>query len=178
VKSKAPAERWINRTRIIGGSFLVIAIIAVVYFIGLPMLTGSGSGAHSNQSAATITTLPTPAGTITPAPVTTTILPHALIPQTTQPIPSGQNLYFHVQKNPITARILVIFAGSAGEGGIKSADIKVTHPDGSIATGIILPLKGVTEITLDGSKEADRVEIIAQMSSGGSYRVYDSLVPL
>ena len=31
-----------------------------------------------------------------------------------------------------------------------SADIKVTHPDGSVTTGIIQPLKGVNEITLDG----------------------------
>ena len=93
-------------------------------------------------------------------------------------IPSNQKIYFQVQKNPVTSKISVIFAGSAGEGSIKSADIKVTHPDGSVATGIILPLKGVTEITLDGSKETDRVEIIAQMSSGGTYRVYDELVPL
>ena len=93
-------------------------------------------------------------------------------------IPSGQKLYFQVQKNPVTSKISVIFAGSAGEGSIKSADIKVTHPDGSVATGIILPLKGVTEITLEGSKETDRVEIIAQMSSGGTYRVYDELIPL
>jgi hypothetical protein len=46
-----------------------------------------------------------------------------------------------------------------------------------VATGIILPLKGVSEITLGGSDKTDRVEIIAQMSSGETYRVYDELVP-
>ena len=102
----------------------------------------------------------------------------ALVPLPTQFIPSNQKIYFQVQKNPVTSKISVIFAGSAGEGSIKSADIKVTHPDGSVATGIILPLKGITEITVDGSRETDRVEIIAQMSSGGTYRVYDELVPL
>ena len=42
--------------------------------------------------------------------------------------------------------------------------------------GVILPLKGVNEITLGGTKEADRVEIIAKMSTGETYRVYDNLL--
>ena len=178
-KQKARAKPQVNTTRIIAGFFLVAAIIAAVYFIGLPIISGSGVlGAHGNQTAANITSVPTIVGTFTPVPVKTPILPRALIPQPTQIVPSGQYLNFHVQKNPITAKISVIFTGSAGEGGIKSADIKVTQPDGSISTGIILPLKGVTEITLGGSKDTDRVEITALMSSGISYRVYDELVPL
>jgi hypothetical protein len=40
-----------------------------------------------------------------------------------------------------------------------------------------MPLKGITEITLDGSKETDRVVIIAEMNSGETYRVYDRLIP-
>ncbi len=127
---------------------------------------------------AAVTSVPNSTGTIPLTTVTTSTLPRALVPQTTQSIPSGQKLYFQVQKNPVTGRISVIFAGSAGEGSIRSADVKVTHPDGSVATGIILPLKGVTEITLAGSNKTDRVEIIAQMSSGGTYRVYDQLLPV
>ena len=73
----------------------------------------------------------------------------ALVPQPTQQIPSNQKLYFQVQKNPGYFKDIGHFHGSAGAGSIKSAEIKVTHPDGSVATGIILPLKGVTEITLD-----------------------------
>jgi hypothetical protein len=46
-----------------------------------------------------------------------------------------------------------------------------------VSTGIILPLKGVTEIILDGSNGTDRVEIIARMSDDTTYRVYDALVP-
>ena len=155
---------------------MLIAIIAAVYFIGLPLLTKSGVfSAPSNPPAAEITPLPKPTVVRTTPPV---MASGAFVPQPTQLLPSGQKLYFQVQKNPVTSKISVIFAGSAGEGSIKSADIKVSHPDGSVATGIILPLKGVNEITLDGSKETDRVEIIAQMSNGGTYRVYDELVPL
>ena len=122
---------------------MLIAIIAAVYFIGLPMLAKNGGfSPKSNLQAAGITSIPEPTivGTITPAPVN-----RALVPQPTQLIPANQKLYFQVQKNPVTSRISVIFAGSAGEGSIKSADIKVTHPDGSVSTGIIQPLKGVND---------------------------------
>jgi hypothetical protein len=178
-KHRAPAKPRVNRTRVIAGCIVLTAIIAAVYFIGLPMLTGSGGfNANSNPPAAQITTLTTPVGTIPPA-MTTTPVPalRALVPLPTQLIPSGRNIYFQVQKNPVTSRIQVIFTGSAGQGSLSSADIKVTHPDGSVATGIIQPLKGVSEITLDGSKETDRVEIIAKMSSGETYRVRDELLP-
>jgi hypothetical protein len=179
-KHKAPAKPRVNRRRIFIACIVLTALIAAVYFIGLPMLTGNGGiGAHSNPPAAEVTPLTTPVRTIPPA-MTTTPVPalRALVPLPTQLIPSGGNIYFQVQKNPVTSRIQVIFTGSAGQGSLSSADIKVTHPDGSVATGIIQPLKGVSEITLDGSKETDRVEIIAKMSSGETYRVRDELVPL
>lgn len=178
-KHEAPAKPRVTRTRIIVGCIVLAAFIAAVYLIGLPMLTGSGGiNVQNNSPAAEITPLTTSVRTIPPA-MTTTPVPasKALVPLPTQLIPSGGNIYFHVQKNPVTSRIQVIFTGSAGQGSLSSADIKVTHPDGSVATGIIQPLKGVSEITLDGSKETDRVEIIAKMSSGETYRVRDELVP-
>jgi hypothetical protein len=177
-KQESPVKSRINKTMIVGGCVALTAIIiAAVYFIGLPVVTEiRGSSAEGVPPAVEVTPLPEPANirTITPALTAS----RALVPLPTQLIPSNQKIYFQVQKNPVTSKISVIFAGSAGDGSIKSADIKVTHPDGSVATGIIMPLKGVTEITVDGSRETDRVEIIAQMSSGGAYRVYDELVPL
>ena len=172
-KEPVPAKPPVNKIRIIGGCIVLITLLAAVFFIGLPMLTGNGGfSTQRNPTAAEITPIPEPTIARTPTPAS-----RALVPLPTQLIPTDQKLYFQVQKNPVTSKISVIFAGSAGEGSIKSADIKVTHPDGSVTTGIILPLKGVTEITLDGSKETDRVEIIAKMSSGETYRVYDDLVP-
>jgi len=175
-----PQERKTQKPRA-GRSMILVAglaaaiIVATVIFIMLPSLTaGDDSGA---QSSVTVIE-DTPALTRTPTATPTPTRAGALIPQPTQTIPSGQKLYFQVQKSPITGRILVTFAGSAGHGSIKSADVKVTHPDGSVATGMILPLKGITEIILDGSKGTDRVEIIALMSDGAMYRVYDDLVSM
>ena len=177
-KMESPAKPRVKMTRIIGGCIVLTVIIAAVYFIGPAILPDHGSfSAPLNPPAAEITPLPVPT---LPGTVPTALAPasSALVPLPTQAMPPSQKIYFQVQKNPATARISVIFTGSAGEGSINNANIKVTHPDGSVATGIIMPLKGVNEIILEGSKETDRVEIIAQMSDGGTYRVYDTLVPL
>ena len=168
-KTGAPAKPRVTRTRIIIGCIVLIMMSAAVYFIGLPMLT------DKNPQAPEITPTPVPtnAGTITPTPTkTSTPASRALIPLPTQTIPSHPNFNFYIQKNPVTSKITVIFTGS----GISSADIKVTHPGGSVATGIIQPLKGVNEIILTGSQETDRIEIIAHASDGRSYRVRDELI--
>ncbi|MDD1695520.1 MAG: hypothetical protein LUQ54_01350, partial [Methanoregula sp.] len=165
----------LNRIMIIGGGIGLIIILAVIIFIGLPMLTGNGGlNAPGNPTPAENRSLPPIASlTVTLTPISR----GGLIPQPTQMIPTDQKIFFHVQKSPVTSRILVTFTGSAGVGSISSADVRVTHTDGSVTTGSLLPLKGISEITLAGSKEADRVEIIAKMSSGETYRVYDNLVP-
>ena len=169
----APAKSPTNKILIIGGAIGLVAILAVILFIGLPVLMGiSVFNTTSNPAPAEITPVPaitTPMVKLTPA-------SGALVPQPTQTIPTDQKIFFHVQKNPITSKILVIFTGSAGAGSISNADVKVTHSDGSVTMGVILPLKGVNEITLAGTKEPDRVEIIATMSTGETYRVYDNLV--
>jgi hypothetical protein len=177
-----PAKQRAGITWIIGGGVVLVALIAAVYFIGLPMLNGNGGfNVLGNPPAVEITPTPAPTSVVTIRPaLTRTIAPvsRALFPLPTQLIPSDQKFYFQVWKNPVTLKISVIFTGSAGEDSIQSADIKVTQPDGAVSTGIIQPLKGIAEITLAGSEDADRVEIIAKMSSGGTYRVYDDLVYL
>jgi hypothetical protein len=169
----APAKSPMNKTIIIGGVIGLIAILAVILFIGLPLLMGiSVFNTTSNPAPVEITPITpitTPAVKLTPA-------SGALVPQPTQTPPAGQKIYFQVRKDPITYKISVIFTGSAGTGSISSADVKVTHPDGSVTGGVILPLKGLNDISLIGSKEPDRVEIIAKMSTGEAYRFYDNLV--
>ena len=162
----------------IGGVVLLLIILFAIYFIGLPMLSKSG-GANVPDNPVTTNVTPGPESGIvlptltkTPAPV-----PGPLDPRPTQVIPTDQTFKFLVQKNRVDARISVIFTGSAGINGISNADVKVSRPDGTVSTGSILPLKGMNEVTLDGSKEADRVEIIARMPDGSTYRVYDALVP-
>jgi len=179
-KQGIPAKKRAGTIRIIGGVVILVALIAAIYFFGLPMLNGDGgSGILGNPPILEITPTPVPSSVVVIQPVpieTTPPVSLALVPLPTQLVPSDQKFYFQVRKNPVTLKISVIFTGSAGVDGIESADVKITHPDGAVSTGIIQPLKGQSEITLAGSKEADRVIIIARMYSGETYRVYDDLV--
>jgi ribosomal protein L40E len=169
-----PAKPPVNKIWIIGGGIGLVIILAVILFIGLPLITGTGIfTTNNNPISPEITPVPiitTPSVKFTPA-------SGALVPQPTESIPTDQKIFFQVRKDPITSKISVIFTGPAGAGSISGADVKVTHPDGSVTTGSILPLKGLNEVTIAGSKETDRVEIIAKMSDGKTYRVFDDLVP-
>ena len=181
-KKDRTADSRVNLTMVIGGILVLAILIAALYFIVLPMVTEpSDPGVHSSVTVADITGLPEATAVTTipyGPPGSESPSSGPLVPLPTETIPSGQTLYFHVDKDPVTAKITVIFAGSAGVGSISSAEVKVTHPNGAVASGIILPLKGVVEITLDGSKETDRLEIIATMTTGETYRVRDELLPL
>lgn len=160
--------------RVLGAGMMAAAVLAAIVIFGLPMLPGliGAIGSPAVQETPVPEPTMTETATLTLAPTTAS---GALVPKPTQTIPTDQKYYFQVQKNPVTYRVSVIFIGSSGSG-ITRADIKVTHADGSVSTGIILPLKGITELALNGSNTADRVEIIATVSSGATYRVYDSLV--
>lgn len=176
---RIPGKKWVA-----AGAIILIVTLIILSVFWLPVFTGrsgpdlpewTDSGENTTLQGNIPVSATVSVRTTTPVPVTSPV--SSLVTLPTQGMPAGQKVYFFVDKNPVTAKISVIFTGSAGEGSISSADVTVTHPGGAIATGVILPLKGVNEITLSGSRGADRVEIIVTMSSGDKYRVYDALVP-
>lgn len=180
--SDAPGKQKAGRAILIGGIVLLGILLAAIYFIGLPMLTGSGiPGVVTRPAPAEITPVPAPELVLpiqpsleeTPAPG---LVADAFAPKPTQPLPPGKELSFLVYKDPADAKIIITFIGGPGYDSLTSAEVKVTHPDGAVTYGVILPYKGAPEIILEGAEASDRVEIIAKMTDGRSYRVYDELV--
>jgi hypothetical protein len=179
--AKTPAKTPVNKALIIGGIVILLVIIAAAYFVGLPMLNGGGLGVPAAAPTPTpaMTMPPTPAHT--PAPVAKTTVPptpaNSLIPEPTQIMPKNQEVFFNVEKDQVNAKITFLFQSGPGINLISSADVKVTHPDGKVLTGTLKPSTGNVELILDGSKGTDRVEVIARMYNGKSYRVKDELLP-
>ena len=172
----------LNKAFIAGGIILLLVVIAGIFFIGLPVLQGNTgltgttpSPAMADTALPEQTTLPATMPTMMPTTVPTTSA-DPFLPLPTQIIPKNQEVFFQVQKDPITAEITVIFAGGPGINSISSGEVKVTREDGAVLTGSIKPSKGDTELTLEGSKGSDRVEVIAKMYNGQTYRVYDDLL--
>jgi hypothetical protein len=178
--SPGPAKPLMNKALILGGVIILLILIAGVYFVGLPMIKGGVAA----PAPAPVTTLPAtmppmPASTPAPTPKATAVPTpdNTFVPQPTQVMPKNQEVFFNVQKDQVNADITVLFQRGPGENLISSAEVKVTHPDGTVLTGTLKPSQGKTELVLKGSKGTDRVEVIAKMYNGQSYRLKDELIP-
>lgn len=183
-----PASGFSRKTALIAGGIVVLLVIAaVVYFFGLPLISNThgspGTAIKSLVPTATPVPVPTTMLVITPTRVRTTVPPAvvktkdtSLVPVATDAMPKNQEVFFSVQKDPVDSVITVQYQRGPGENAFSSAEVKVTVPDGGVQTKVIQPSKGVAEVTIPGSKSLDRVEVIAKMYSGQSYRVYDDLL--
>jgi hypothetical protein len=178
---KKPAIFSVNRTLVLAGIAVLLVVIAGVYVVGLPMLSGGNAGPSVTAAppATDVSPPPVPTDTVTPEETlipttvpTPTLDPRAPLP--TEKMPANQVVYFDVQKDQVNKEITILFQRGPGENLISYADVRVTYPDGSMETGMLKPSQG-NELLLKGSKGADRVEVIAHMYSGRSYRVWDRL---
>jgi hypothetical protein len=179
----APAKRSYKKA-LIGGAIILLLILIIAagaYFIGLPMIRG---GSLKTAVATTpATTMPTEIPTVTeepvittvPTPVPTTAGP-SLVPGPVQTLPANQAMIFQVDKDPVNEKVTVMFAGGPGITSLSVAEVRLTLPDGQVLTDFIRPSQGISEVTLQGSKETDRVEVIAKIYSGQKYTVIDQLV--
>ena len=171
-----------HKTLIAGAIVVALIVIAAIYFIGLPLLQSNPALAGQAPSPGPVetplpeqtplpATMPTPVSTPVPTP---TIDP--LLPLPTEVMPKNQEVFFRVEKDQVTAQISVLYQNGPGVNVFKSADVKVTHPDGSVETETLLPSKSM-EVFLDGSKGNDRIEVIANLYTGRSYRIKDEILP-
>lgn len=177
---KPPVKSPFSNKALIAGVMIVLIVIAAVFFIGLPALQGGTVSAGAAPSPVEPplpdqTTLPAtmPTTRVTPVP-TPAIDP--LLPVPTETMPKNQEVYFRVEKDQVTATISVLFQNGPGVNVFKSADVTVTHPDGSVETETLVPSESM-EIFLDGSKGNDRIEVIANLYTGRSYRIKDEILP-
>jgi hypothetical protein len=150
------------------------------------MLSGKGSlqtnpGVQSLPTlVATSTPVPTQASSAaTPNVVPATPASHrtaSLVPGPTDRLPNDIAVTFQVDKDAINGKITVMLTGGQGRTVIRDCLVTVTHPDGTMVTGVISPNKKVNEITLEGTKGTDRVEVLVTYYSGDQYKVIDQLM--
>lgn len=168
---------------LIGGIVILLIILATVFTFVLPVPAGSDTRVSPPaRPVPEVTPLPSPEPAVTESvtAVQQTTLPampvFSLDPLPVEQFPKGQDIIFQVDKDPITSRITVICAGGPGINSISTANVKVTREDGTILDGVIRPSTGAMEVSLEGSEDADRVEVIAKMYSGQAIRAYDQVL--
>jgi hypothetical protein len=170
--SKKPASRT---TLIIAGIIILALLGAAVYFVGLPMLSGSGTplptqqqpqvtaGQGSSSSASSTTADASQAGTV------------SLTAGPTDVPPANRALIIDVERNAISHDITVTFQGGEGQYGVRELAITLTRSDGTVETKSLTHLERGSSSILKGTEKSDRVEVTANFYNGETYKVIDKV---
>lgn len=178
-------------------TFLVIGLIAAIIVIAIalvalqPLLTGPGSsGTKAPLVQATPSATATPVATTVPTPSiepveTATAAPALAIPRDTPAatetpeqidvLPPQYTLHFEVFKDVVTGDVTVIATGPS-RNVVKDIEVTVYHPDGTTDSDHLLPPQGMTEVTVTGTRSAERVVATVLFYSGEQYKLIDRIV--
>jgi len=170
-KETGPKKPMSTTTMVIAGIIVLALLGAAVFFVVLPMLSGSGMPA-SNQPVS-------PAGTNSGTPSSTTGSSQAgtfsLTAGPTDVPPTNRALILDVEKNAISHDIIVTFQGGAGQYGVGELLITLTRSDGTVETKSLSHLERGSSATLKGTEKTDRVEVTAKFYNGETYKVVDKV---
>jgi len=148
---------------------IVLVIVGLVWVVTIPVFS-AGQGSGGTGSAPQVTPTP-PAdslilGTTAPVPA-----------GTTDPLPRDLEVFVSIQPKDSAGHVTVQFDGGRGRASVKAIDARLTRPDGAVATGSMNMQAEFPEVTLQGSKGTDRIEVFVLFLSGKTYKVYDDQVP-
>ncbi|WAC04907.1 MAG: TIR domain-containing protein [Methanoregula sp.] len=165
-----------NRKLLIGAGIIVAVLVALVFaFIINPATLLQPIGISINGGAASpVTATPTPVNYRSGnAPINTVIL--TTVP--TQVLPEGNSLTIVAEKNPVDAEVVVKFEGGRGQGLVLDNQVILTRSDGTVTQGKLDFSRKPSEVTLQGTRGTDRLQVIVTMRSGATYAIVDQLLP-
>ena len=156
----------------------VFVLTAIFLLVAGCTQTSPATPPPTTVSPTTVATVP-PETTVTVTTIQTTSAPTALTTGPVETIPSMYAVEVQVTRNTVSISpdIVATFRGGAGINFVRSVDVKVTRSDGQVKTGsLVKPTVGDT-ITLEGTREDDRVEVTVNLVDGKSYKIYDQILP-
>lgn len=120
-----------------------------------------------------------PGPTVSPTSVPSTTVPTKtintfLIPGPTQTMPPNYVVVVNVQRDPIDPTITVTFRGGKGQYYVRDVDVRLTRSDGVVVTKK-LGHDMMDEVTFDGTKGKDRVEVTVTLITNDQYKIIDAL---
>lgn len=180
-----------KKTLLVIGIIAAIIVIAIALVVLLPMLTGSGSSVTKTPVVQS-TPVATPTTVVTTVPPPT---PEPVVPETTTPalsvpaevpaatetpeqvdvLPPQYTLHFEVIKDVVTGDVTVSVTGPS-RNVVKDIEVTVHHPDGTTDSDHLLPPQGMTEVTVTGTRNPERVVATVLFYSGEQYTVIDRIV--
>jgi hypothetical protein len=166
-----PKKPMSPATMIIAGIVVLALLAAAVFFVVLPMLSGSGTAAAGQP----VSPAGTNSGTQPANGAASQAGTASLVAGPTDVPPANRALIIDVEKNAISHDIIVTFQGGGGQYGVRELAVTLTRSDGTVETQSLGHLERGSSITLKGSEKTDRVEVTANFYNGETYKVVDKV---
>jgi hypothetical protein len=158
---------------------VVIIVILAVLAVAFPTITASLQNLGGIDGKGTVTPGVTPVSTQTidyrgeGAPinlVTFTAGP-------TQAMSKETALVIETNKDSTNAMVTVQFAGGGGLGLVQDNRVVLTRSDGTVTEGKLNFNQKGSDVSLQGTRGTDRLQVIVTMYSGATYTIVDKLMP-
>lgn len=174
-----PVLPGLDRRKVLIGAGVAVLVV-VVLFLVLPSINislipplgipGGETGAAPNITRPNVTGMDYRG---MDAPVNTVVL----MAGPTDPLPEGTQLFVQSDKDSLNAEVSVQFTGGPGQGLVKDNRVVLTRSDGTVTEGKLDFSQRLSEVTLQGSRGTDRLQVIITMYSGATYTIVDKLMP-
>jgi len=94
-------------------------------------------------------------------------------------MPSSQKVEVQVTRNTVSTDpyITISFRGGSGQNFLQRLDITVTRSDGSVVVDTLTRPQVNDKIDILGTRGVDNVKVVAQMSDGKRYLIYNQDLP-
>jgi hypothetical protein len=137
----------------------------------LCMLLALAGCTGTQNSAAT----PVPSTSAVPAPSAVVTAGLDLVPSPTDSIIAANQVNVNVEKDYL-GNVIVTFQGGSGLQLVNKIDATLNRADGVVKTADV-GINVDDTITLEGTKNTDRVMVYVSMKNGKRYKIVDSLMP-
>ena len=142
------------------------AILSVLLLLCIAIIVAGCAGTQSPAA-------PAPAQNTVSAPAATGTTGASLVPSPTDSMVASRVVNVNVEKDYL-GNVIVTFQGGNGLGHVKSIDVTLNRADGIVKTAS-LGIHVDDTVTLEGTKDTDRVMVSVSMDDGKTYKIVDAL---
>ena len=170
-----PALPSRNRKLLIGAGIVgvVLVVLVVAFALNFSSLLPT-MGIQTNGGAGTpVTAAPTQVNYRSENALVNTV---SLTTAPTQALPEGNKLTIVAEKDPLNLEVTVKFEGGPGKGLVQDNKVILTRSDGTVSQGKLDFNRNPSELSLQGTRGTDRLQVIVTMRSGETYTIVDQLL--
>lgn len=143
---------------ILSGIVLICILVAI---------TGCTASQKPVETPAATSSAATPAAAVTAG--------TDLVTSPTDSILEANKVNINVEKDHL-GNVIVTFQGGSGLQQVNKIDVTLNRADGQVKTGTV-GINMDDSLTLEGTKNTDRVMVYVSMKDGKRYKLVDTLVP-